>query len=129
MGTLWLSTMMDAAGAPIQPAKGDRRFASEEWKKSPLHDFLKQSYLINIRYVNDLIERSSVDERTRGRMRFFESLSKSCGGNFCATPRRQTGGRPSPAEWARPRAAMSRRAPTEALTVELVHDRTREIET
>ena len=87
MGTLWLSTMMHAAGAPIQPAKGDRRFASEEWKKSPLHDFLKQSYLINIRYVNDLIERSSVDERTRRRMRFLrrqilDALSPS---NYLAT--------------------------------------------
>jgi hypothetical protein len=101
MNTLWLGAMMDAVPA----------------------------YLVNARYVNDLIERSSVDERTRGRMRFFESLSKGCGGNFCATPRRQTGGRPSPAELARPRAAMSRRAPTEALTVELVHDHTREVET
>jgi hypothetical protein len=62
MNTLWLGAMMDAVPA----------------------------YLVNARYVNDLIERSSVDERTRGRMRFFESLSKSCGGNFCATPRRQT---------------------------------------
>ena len=55
----------------MQPAKGDRRFASEEWKKSPYHEFLKQSYLVNARYVNDLIERASLDDRTRARMRFF----------------------------------------------------------
>jgi len=87
MSALWLSTMTHAAGAPIQPAKGDRRFASEEWRKSPLHDFLKQSYLINIRYVSDLIERSSVDERTRRKLRFFarqilDALSPS---NYLAT--------------------------------------------
>jgi hypothetical protein len=57
MSTLWFGKMMDAVPAPIQPAKGDRRFASEEWRKSSLHDFLKDSYLINTRYVNDLIER------------------------------------------------------------------------
>ena len=55
----------------MQPAKGDRRFASEEWKKSPYHEFLKQSYLVNARFVNDLIERASLDDRTRARMRFF----------------------------------------------------------
>jgi polyhydroxyalkanoate synthase len=45
--TLWLGAMMDAVPAPIQPAKGDRRFAGEEWRKSSLHNFLKDSYLIN----------------------------------------------------------------------------------
>jgi polyhydroxyalkanoate synthase len=87
MSALWLSTMTHTAAAPIQPVKGDRRFASEDWKKSPLHYFLKQSYLINIRYVNDLIERSSVDEKTRRRLRFFarqilDALSPS---NYLAT--------------------------------------------
>jgi polyhydroxyalkanoate synthase subunit PhaC len=87
MSALWLSTMTHTAAAPIQPVKGDRRFASEDWKKSPLHDFLKQSYLINIRYVNDLIERSSVDEKNRRRLRFFarqilDALSPS---NYLAT--------------------------------------------
>src|SRR6476660_6225765 len=65
MGTLWLSTMMEAVPSPIQPTKGDRRFAGEEWRKSSLHSFLKDSYLINTRFVNDLIERSSVDDKTR----------------------------------------------------------------
>jgi polyhydroxyalkanoate synthase subunit PhaC len=87
MNTLWLGAMMDAVPAPIQPAKGDRRFAGEEWRKSSLHNFLKDFYLVNARYVNDLIERSSVDERTRGRMRFFarqilDALSPS---NYLAT--------------------------------------------
>jgi polyhydroxyalkanoate synthase subunit PhaC len=87
MSALWLSTITHAAVAPIPPAKDDRRFASEDWKRSPLHEFLKQSYLINIRYVNDLIERFSVDEKTRRRLRFFarqilDALSPS---NYLAT--------------------------------------------
>jgi polyhydroxyalkanoate synthase len=71
MGTLWLNTMMQSAAKSIQPATGDRRFASEDWQKSPFHDFLKQSYLINTRYVNSLIDRAAGDERTRRRLSFF----------------------------------------------------------
>jgi polyhydroxyalkanoate synthase len=71
MGTLWFNTMMQSAAESIQPAKGDRRFVSEDWQKSPFHDFLKQSYLINTRYVNSLIDRSAGDERTRRRLSFF----------------------------------------------------------
>ena len=63
MGALWLNNSAFGS-SPMQPAKGDRRFASEEWKKSPYHEFLKQSYLVNARYVNDLIERASLDDRS-----------------------------------------------------------------
>src|SRR3954469_10205048 len=69
MGAVWMNCIIGSG--PMQPAKGDRRFASEEWKKSPYHEFLKQWYLVNARYVNDLIERASLDDRTRARMRFF----------------------------------------------------------
>ncbi len=88
MGALWLSTVASSgADAPSVAAKGDKRFAGEEWQKSRLHQFLKESYLINARYVNDLIERASVDEKTRGRLRFFarqimDALSPA---NFLAT--------------------------------------------
>ena len=71
MGTLWLNTMTQSISDSIQPSKGDRRFVSEDWQKSPLHDFLKQSYLINTRYVNSLIDRTAGDERTRRRLSFF----------------------------------------------------------
>ena len=71
MGALWLRTMTQAAVEPLQAAKGDRRFAAEDWQKSPFHEFLKESYLINVCYVNNLIDRSSIDEKTRRRLSFF----------------------------------------------------------
>src|SRR6476661_2311439 len=52
MGALWVNSA--SGSGPVQPAKGDRRFASEEWKKSPYHEFLKQSDLVNARYVNEI---------------------------------------------------------------------------
>jgi polyhydroxyalkanoate synthase subunit PhaC len=87
MSTLWVGAMMDGVPAPIPPTKNDRRFGGEEWRKSRLHNFLKDSYLINTRYVNDLIDRSGIDEKTRGRMRFLarqilDALSPS---NYLAT--------------------------------------------
>ena len=71
MGTLWLNAMTQTAADAIQPTKGDRRFVAAEWQTSPAHDFLKQSYLINTRYVSSLIDRSAGDERTRRRLSFF----------------------------------------------------------
>ena len=85
MGAVWMGSLTGAATVPT--AKGDRRFAGEEWKNSPYHEFLRQSYLVNARYVNDLIDRASLDDKTRGRMRFFarqilDALSPS---NYLAT--------------------------------------------
>jgi polyhydroxyalkanoate synthase len=72
MGALWLDTVVrSGSGQPAQTDKNDRRFAGEDWRNSALHEFLKQGYLINTRYVNDLIDGASVDEKTRRRMRFF----------------------------------------------------------
>jgi polyhydroxyalkanoate synthase subunit PhaC len=85
MGAVWMSSLVGAGTAAAD--KGDRRFAGDAWKNSPYHEFLKQSYLVNARYVNNLIERTSVDDKTRGRMRFFarqilDALSPS---NYLAT--------------------------------------------
>ena len=88
MSAVWANAILD--GMPTLSsgeAKSDKRFGGEEWGKSRLHNFLKDSYLINTRYVNDLIDRSGVDEKTRGRMRFFarqilDALSPS---NYLAT--------------------------------------------
>jgi polyhydroxyalkanoate synthase subunit PhaC len=89
MGKVWVNTMMRSVmDAPsVEPAKADRRFTSDAWRKNPYHDFVKQAYLVNMRYLNGLIERSSVDDKTRGRLRFFarqilDALSPS---NYLAT--------------------------------------------
>ena len=73
MGGVWLKSIMrPVTDAPSPPAKGaDRRFAGEQWQKSPYHDLLKDVYLVNSRYVSKLIEQAAVDDKTRGRLRFF----------------------------------------------------------
>jgi hypothetical protein len=76
MGALWVNSAFGSG--PVQPAKGDRRFASEVWKKSPYHEFLKQSYLVNARYVNDLIERASLDDKDAGKNAFLRTADPGC---------------------------------------------------
>ena len=39
--------------------------------KVAYHDFLRQAYLINTKYMKDLIEHAAVDDKARGRLRFF----------------------------------------------------------
>ena len=87
MSAVWANATLDGIYNSLEKPKSDKRFGGEEWGKSPLHTLLKDSYLINTRYVNDLIDRSGVDQKTRGRMRFFarqilDALSPS---NYLAT--------------------------------------------
>jgi len=89
MSAVWMDTMMRpyAGSAAEAPANPDRRFAGEAWKQSPYHEFLRKAYLVNARYVNKLIEDATVDEKTRGRMRFFarQILDALSPANYLAT--------------------------------------------
>ncbi|MFN2643949.1 MAG: PHA/PHB synthase family protein, partial [Burkholderiales bacterium] len=64
--SLWLdqvrvlqASWMNALGVPMppvaQPAKGDWRFKDEEWSKNFLFDFIKQSYLVWARHIQQLV--------------------------------------------------------------------------
>jgi polyhydroxyalkanoate synthase len=73
---LWASTARRALGedaeAVIQPATGDRRFKDEDWDSSPVFDFIKQSYLLASRYVNDCAASAQgLDEKTAGKLDFY----------------------------------------------------------
>ena len=52
---LWAATtarMMGREAAPvIEPEAGDNRFRDAEWSDNPIFDFLKQSYLLNARWL------------------------------------------------------------------------------
>jgi polyhydroxyalkanoate synthase subunit PhaC len=87
MSALWMNTLMLPATTPQRADKSDRRFAGDQWKQSPYHNFLKDMYLVNTRYVNNLIERAIVDEKTRGRLRFFarQILDAMSPANYLAT--------------------------------------------
>jgi polyhydroxyalkanoate synthase len=56
---LWQSSwarMLGASPAPVaEPAKGDWRFKDEEWSKNFLFDYIKQSYLIAARHIQEAV--------------------------------------------------------------------------
>jgi len=88
---LWQSTLTRAPGrddTPIaRPDRGDRRFSSAEWQRIPWFDYLRQSYLINSRFLSDWIDALEAEPRTRERLRFIarqvsDAMSPA---NFAAT--------------------------------------------
>ncbi len=88
---LWQATLVREAGkdaAPVaSPEPGDRRFASAEWQKNPWFDYLRQSYLINARFLADYVEALEAEPRTKERLRFAtrQFVDAMSPANFAAT--------------------------------------------
>ncbi len=78
--TLWQSTarrMWSGSGAPaaspvIEADPKDKRFKDELWKENEVFDFIKQSYLLSARYVQDVVGRAEgLDEKTAQKVDFY----------------------------------------------------------
>jgi polyhydroxyalkanoate synthase subunit PhaC len=79
-----------ASGKPetlASPEPGDRRFAAKEWRENPYYDYLKQSYLLAARYVDELVEAAALDPQAKERARFAarQWIDAMCPANFPAT--------------------------------------------
>ncbi len=89
---LWQSSWMRMFGGEAQPVaapgKGDNRFRDEEWQKSFVFDFIKQSYLITSRHVQGAV--AGVDdlpEESKKKVAFFtrQYLDALAPSNFALT--------------------------------------------
>ena len=85
------STLSREAGrdsAPVAPPeRGDRRFSSAEWRNNPWFDYLRQSYLINSRFLAEWVEALKAEPLAKERLRFItrqfsDAMSPA---NFTAT--------------------------------------------
>jgi polyhydroxyalkanoate synthase len=79
-----------ASGKPetlASPEPGDRRFVAKEWRENPYYDYLKQSYLLAGRYVEDVVEAAPLDAAAKERARFAarQWIDAMCPANFPAT--------------------------------------------
>lgn len=89
---LWSHMLQRKPGTnaePLVPApRGDRRFSSEAWQESPMYDYLRQAYLLNAEFLNQVAEALPMaDGRAKARMQFLtrqyvDALAPS---NFAAT--------------------------------------------
>ena len=73
---LWQSASRRAIGedaAPmVHPEKGDNRFRDEEWNDDGLFDFIKQSYLMTARWVQNAVKDvDGLDKKTAEKVDFY----------------------------------------------------------
>ena len=90
--TLWQNTARRVMGLDhkpvIQADPTDRRFKDAAWDESEIFDFIKQSYLLSARFVQDVVRRvDSLDPKTAQKVDFYarqfvEAMSPS---NFVLT--------------------------------------------
>lgn len=72
----------------VEPDPGDRRFQSKAWRESPVYDYLWQAYVLNGRYLNEVIDLLPVsDTKGRDRLRFVarQYIDAMSPANFAAT--------------------------------------------
>lgn len=68
---LWLDMFSPSTQSTVQPHRGDRRFTGTEWEESPIHNYLKQSYLLTSRWLTGLISDSTLDDATKNKCEFY----------------------------------------------------------
>ncbi len=77
-----------AEGYRVEPEPGDRRFSAPEWAASPYFDYIRQAYLLNSKFVRELVEIAPVeDDKSKNRLRFLarQYLDAMAPTNFAAT--------------------------------------------
>ena len=88
---LYMGMVASATGrqpAPhVEPERGDRRFNADAWRENPWYSLLKQTYLLNSRLLNDMVEAAGVDEKEKHKLRFFarQFVDAMSPANFAAT--------------------------------------------
>ena len=85
---LWTSLVSGLGTGPVAAAEpGDRRFAAAEWRDNSYFDYLKQSYLLAARFLEELVEGAELEPRAKARARFAVKLwvDALCPANYAAT--------------------------------------------
>jgi len=92
MGELWrahLRRMMGEEVPPlVQPAPGDRRFKDEAWNEDLIFDYIKQSYLLTARWIQETVANvEGLDKKTRDKVEFYtrQYVDAIAPSNFAAT--------------------------------------------
>lgn len=79
---LWQESMQKFLGQNTEPVaapdQSDRRFKAPEWQESALFDFIKQSYLLTCKYMENAVNRvDGLSEKQKEKLRFQTKLFTS----------------------------------------------------
>ena len=77
---------VDPAAAALE-GSGDKRFAGHAWRDSAYHDYLRQAYLLNSRFLKDLVETAELEAPAKDKLRFYtrQLIDAMSPANFAAT--------------------------------------------
>ena len=80
---LWTGMLAGTRPADIE----DRRFSAREWSDNPYYAYLKHSYLLAARYLEDLVDSAPLEPSARERARFAarQWIDAMCPANFAGT--------------------------------------------
>jgi polyhydroxyalkanoate synthase len=84
---LWSALASGKRETLASPEPGDRRFSAKEWRDNPYYDYLKQSYLLAARYLDELVDAADLEPQAKARTRFAarQWIDAMCPANFPAT--------------------------------------------
>ncbi|WP_269533438.1 alpha/beta hydrolase [Chitinimonas sp. BJYL2] len=68
---LWTGLLGAAEKPAFEPPKGDRRFIAPEWSEYPFYDYLRQSYTLSAKWLNEVVDGVPMDEATREKVGFY----------------------------------------------------------
>jgi len=82
---LW-STLLAGGNASLVEGD-DRRFSSREWRENPYYNYLRQSYLLASKYIEQMVDSAPLDAQAKERARFAarQWIDAMCPVNFAAT--------------------------------------------
>ena len=67
-----LKMMGQEAEPVIAPARGDKRFSHSDWDENQVFDFIKQSYLLTARWIQDTVRKvDGLDPKTAKKVDFY----------------------------------------------------------
>ncbi len=73
---VWNNAWAKALGQQVEPvaspARNDKRFKDKDWVEHSVFDFLKQVYLVSVRWAIDMVNNADgLDDHTRQKARFY----------------------------------------------------------
>ena len=68
----WARAMGQQIAPVIEPGKSDKRFKDRNWVENTVFDFLKQIYLVSVRWAQEMVATApDIDEHTRQKAKFY----------------------------------------------------------